>query len=57
MARPVLLKRAFKLRGTSVKRFDRKRTAMAPGKRRSAAKNVYYESRANRADISKTRRL
>lgn len=34
---------------------DEKRTAMAPGKRRSGSGKVYHETRANRSDLKSTR--
>lgn len=36
---------------------DKKRTAKKPGKRVSASGNVYYESRANRSDKDRRKRL
>lgn len=43
--------------GRSVTKRDNKRLAMPPGKRTTAHGTVYYESRANRADLDKKRRL
>ena len=36
--------------GTSDKKKDAARKALAPGKRVSAAGNIYFENRANRSD-------
>ena len=37
--------------GSSSKKADAKRTALKPGKRRSASGSTYYEYRANRSDL------
>jgi len=56
------------LTGTSIELIDKERYAMRPGKRRSrryldpktgkwVGGNIYYELRANRADLSSEKRL
>lgn len=45
-----VLKASGRQTGTSNKARDRKRKAMAPGKRRSASGRVYNENRKNRSD-------
>jgi len=37
--------------GKSITKIDAKRKALAPGKRRSSAGNIYYEGRKNRSDV------
>lgn len=36
--------------GKTTVKIDAKRKALAPGKRRSSAGNIYYENRKNRSD-------
>lgn len=45
------------LTGTSNRRIDKLYQAKQAGKRISANKKVYYEYRANRADVSKKTKL
>lgn len=40
--------------GKTDKTIDAKRNALLPGKRRSAAGNIYYEYRKNRSDRKKS---
>jgi hypothetical protein len=40
------------LTGSSIKEIDQPRAALRPGRRVSRNGNVYYEFRANRADIN-----
>ncbi len=37
--------------GKTTVKIDAKRKALAPGKRRSSAGNIYYENRKNRSDL------
>lgn len=43
--------------GSSEKRSDRKVAALTPGKRLSRNGNIYYESRKNRSDKSRKKRV
>lgn len=52
-----MLKRKTRQTGSSVEEVDEKLSAFPPGKRVSATGNIYTETRANRSDISKRRRL
>jgi len=47
-----VIKRADHVVGTSNKDRDEDRQARAPGKRRSRSGKIYYEYRANRADMT-----
>ncbi len=51
VTRPRVLKGSSRQTGTSVTKIDRKKTAMAPGKRISKSGTVYYEYRTNRTDL------
>jgi len=55
--KPVVLKRSRTQTGKSNIKSDRKRVAMAPGKRSSKNGNIYYEKRRNRSDMNKRKRL
>ncbi len=46
-----VLKAKYKQTGKSNEARDKKRSAMQPGKRRSATGRVYTETRKNRSDI------
>jgi hypothetical protein len=37
--------------GKTIVQIDKKRKALAPGKRKSKAGNIYYENRKNRSDL------
>lgn len=50
---PVVLKRSSHQVGTSRKPYDKRRHALAPGKRRSKSGHIYYERRKNRSDVGK----
>ena len=49
--KPKVLIYSKKQTGTSNKYFDKKRTALAPGKRKSKNGNIYFEKRKNRSDL------
>jgi len=42
--------KVLKQTGTSIKSIDRKRKALAPGKRISSSGKTYWETRTNRSD-------
>jgi hypothetical protein len=48
---PVTVDAGDHLRGSSVKKYDKRVKALKPGKRISAHKKVYYEYRRNHADL------
>jgi hypothetical protein len=50
---PVVLVRSRTQSGTSRKPYDKRRHALAPGKRRSKTGHIYYEKRKNRSDKGK----
>jgi hypothetical protein len=52
-----ILKLAKRMRGRSKKTSDKKRKALRPGKRRTAWGTIYWETRANRSDWDRRRRL
>jgi len=52
-----LIKRSKTQTGTTTIKADRKRKALAPGKRQSATGKVYTETRRNRSDKSRKKRL
>ncbi len=55
---PTEIKRTHRQSGsTKSPAKDRARTAMYPGKRKSAAGKTYWETRKNRSDISKKKRI
>jgi len=46
-----VLKATYRQTGKSNEARDKKRSAMQPGKRRSARGRIYWETRKNRSDI------
>ena len=57
MAKRRMLKVSKRQTGKSITKIDKKRNALAPGKRVSSSGKVYYESRRNRSDKSKKSKL
>jgi len=55
--KPVVLKRVKKQTGISNTVRDKVRKALPPGYRVSKTGRIYYESRRNRSDLSKRRKL
>lgn len=54
---PRVIKRVKHLNGSTSIAKDKKVRALASGKRMSKAGNIYYEYRANRADLNRTKKL
>jgi hypothetical protein len=52
-----LLKLTKRMVGRSKKSLDRSRKALRPGKRKTAWGTTYWETRANRSDWDRRRRL
>lgn len=52
-----VIKRVKYLNGNTKKSVDKTQVAMHPGKRISKSDSTYYEYRANRADLNKTKKL
>jgi len=55
--KPRVIKKVYRQIGKSVASLDKKRKAMAPGKRISKKGNVYYEYRANRSDLDPRKKI
>lgn len=49
--------RVLKQTGSSVKKYDKLKTAKKPGKRRSKTGAIYWETRSNRSDKNRKKRL
>ena len=49
--------RSKMLRGNTITPKDKKRKAKFPGKRKSKTGNTYYETRRNRADADRRRKI
>ena len=54
---PRVIKRVKYLNGSTTKGIDKTIKALAPGKRISKSGKTYYEYRANRADLNRTKKL
>ena len=52
-----LIKRSKTQTGKTTIKIDRKRKALAPGKRRSATGKTYTETRRNRSDKNRKKKL
>ena len=54
---PRTIRAVKRMKGKSVRSADRKRTALKPGLRISKSGKKYWETRRNRSDLSRKKRL